>query len=38
MEETKDLGRVPESELIERGLVADSLSQYEKRKDNKPSK
>lgn len=38
MEETKDLGAIPERELIRRGLVADSLSQYEKRKENKPPK
>ncbi|MGH7174464.1 MAG: sulfatase family protein [Gemmataceae bacterium] len=38
MEETKDLGAVSERELIKRGLVADRLSQYEKRKENKPPK
>ena len=32
MKETKDLGEVPEKELIRRGLVADKLSEYEKRK------
>jgi N-sulfoglucosamine sulfohydrolase len=35
MGETKDLGSVPERELIKRGLVADSLAQYEKRKEDK---
>jgi uncharacterized sulfatase len=30
---TKDLGAVPEKELIKRGLVADRLSEYEKRKE-----
>jgi N-sulfoglucosamine sulfohydrolase len=29
---TGDLGQIPERELIKRGLVADSLSQYEERK------
>jgi hypothetical protein len=32
MEETKDLGAVPERELIKRGLVADRLSEYEKQR------
>lgn len=32
MEETKDLGAVPEEELIERGLVEDVLKKYEARK------
>ena len=31
MTETKDLGGVPEAELIKRGLVADKLQEYEKR-------
>ncbi len=30
--ETKDLGAIPERELIERGLVADRLAEYEVRK------
>lgn len=30
--ETKDLGGIPERELIKQGLVADRLSEYEKRK------
>lgn len=30
--DTKDLGAIPETELIKRGLVADSLSQYDERK------
>ena len=30
---TGDLGQIPERDLIARGLVADSLSQYEKRKE-----
>ncbi len=38
MKETNDLGAVPERELIERGLIADSLSQYERRKEDKRSK
>jgi N-sulfoglucosamine sulfohydrolase len=38
MDETKDLGAVPERELIERGLVADSLSQYEKQNRDKKGK
>lgn len=38
MEETKDLGAVPERELIKRGLVADRLSDYEGRKEKSPSK
>ena len=33
--DTKDLGAIPETELIQRGLVADSLTQYEKRKEPK---
>jgi uncharacterized sulfatase len=32
--ETKDLGEIPEEELIKRGLVADRLSEYKKRKEN----
>ena len=32
IEETHDLGTVPETELIARGLVADKLSEYEVRK------
>lgn len=32
MEETKDLGAIPERELIKRGLVADRLSDYEKQR------
>jgi len=32
LEETKDLGAIPETELIERGLVEDRLSTYEPRK------
>ena len=31
MEETNDLGAIPERELIERGLVADRLAEYAKR-------
>ena len=31
---TGDLGQIPERELIRRGLVADSLSQYEERKQS----
>lgn len=38
MEETKDLGAVSERELIKRGLVADRLSEYEKRKEKGPPK
>ncbi|HTU89748.1 MAG TPA: sulfatase [Gemmataceae bacterium] len=38
MEETKDLGTFSERELIKRGLVADRLSEYEKRKQDKPPK
>jgi N-sulfoglucosamine sulfohydrolase len=30
--ETKDLGELPETELVKRGLVRDVLSEYEKRK------
>ena len=33
MKETKDLGEIPEKDLIRRGLVADKLSEYEKRKE-----
>jgi len=33
MAETKDLGAVPEKELIKQGLVADRLKEYEKRKE-----
>lgn len=37
--ETKDLGEVPEKELVRRGLVADRLAEYEKRKtDGVPKK
>jgi N-sulfoglucosamine sulfohydrolase len=32
LKETKDLGGIPETELIKRGLVADKLSEYETRK------
>jgi hypothetical protein len=32
MKETNDLGAVPETELIKRGLVADRLKEYEERK------
>lgn len=38
LEETKDLGAVPERELIKRGLVADRLAEYEKRKEKSPPK
>ncbi len=44
MAETKDLGAIPEAELIKRGLVADRLKEYEQRKEpgnnpnNKPKK
>ena len=38
MAETKDLGAVSERELIKRGVVADRLSEYEKRKEKKPTK
>jgi hypothetical protein len=31
LRDTKDLGAVPERELIERGLVADKLTEYQKR-------
>jgi len=34
MKDTGDLGSVPETELIQRGLVADKLAEYEKRKIN----
>ena len=33
MVETKDLGAIPEVELIKRGLVADRLKEYEQRKE-----
>lgn len=33
LEQTKDLGAIPERALIKRGLVADRLSEYEKRKE-----
>lgn len=36
--DTKDLGAVPEKELIRRGLVADRLSEYEVRKIDAKSK
>ncbi len=36
MEETKDLGAIPETELIQRGLVKDVLKDYEKRKQRQP--
>lgn len=36
VEETKDLGAVPETELIKRGLVKDVLPQYEERKKLHP--
>lgn len=32
IEETKDLGAIPERELIKRGLVADRLSEYQKQR------
>src|SRR5262245_21398576 len=32
MKETNDLGAVPETELIKRGLVADRLKEYEERR------
>lgn len=32
IEQTKDLGAIPEKDLIKRGLVADRLSEYESRK------
>ena len=32
LKKTGDLGAIPEPELIKRGLIADSLSQYEQRK------
>ena len=38
MEETKDLGAIPERELIKRGLVADRLSEYEKQREAAPGK
>ena len=38
MEETKDLGAISERALIKRGLVADRLSEYEKRREATPSK
>jgi N-sulfoglucosamine sulfohydrolase len=38
MEETKDLGAIPERELIKRGLVADRLAEYEKRRIETPVK
>ena len=33
--ETEDLGAMPERELIQRGLVADRLAEYERRKEKK---
>ncbi|MSS99780.1 MAG: sulfatase [Pedosphaera sp.] len=33
MAESKDLGAIPETELIKRGLVADRLKEYEQRKE-----
>jgi N-sulfoglucosamine sulfohydrolase len=38
MKETKDLGAIPERELIKRGLVADRLAEYEKRRIETPVK
>ena len=35
MEQTHDLGAVPERELIRRGLVRDVLSSYAERKESK---
>jgi uncharacterized sulfatase len=35
--ETNDLGSVPETELIRRGLVADRLAEYAKRKEETPA-
>ncbi len=37
IDQTHDLGAVPERELIRRGLVADSLAQYESRKVDSPA-
>ena len=31
MEETKDLGGIPETELIKKGLVVDRIAEYEAR-------
>ena len=33
MADTKDLGAIPERELVKRGLVADRLTEYEQRKE-----
>jgi uncharacterized sulfatase len=38
MTETKDLGAIPETELIKRGLVADKLKEYEPRVKDLPGK
>ena len=38
MDETKDLGAIPETELIKRGLVADKLREYEPRLKELPDK
>jgi len=38
LKETNDLGAIPERELIKRGLVADRLAEYDKRKEDKSSK
>lgn len=38
IEQTKDLGAVPERELIKRGLVADRLTDYEKQRQQTPAK
>jgi uncharacterized sulfatase len=38
IDETKDLGAIPERELIKRGLVADRLSEYEKQRRATPVK
>jgi uncharacterized sulfatase len=38
IKETKDLGAIPERELIERGLVVDRLSEYQNRREGTPVK